>query len=302
MTYKHVIIDGDSIIYAAAAPSKRYCVVVANDEYYITGDEIKANKMAEKKAGGVKEEIPFYPPLSHCLVKAKTTLSKILENCGTESYTLYVAGKQDRNPKSQLYPEYKGHRDVEKPLYYSKVKKYLIEHWKAVECHNIEADDVVHTEYYSKWNENCIIASADKDVLYMTPGNKYNYRTHEQFKIEDNQAAFNFALYVLAGDLGDNIPGLYGFGEPEFEKGILVEKGKTLKELFKVKCEEGLNYEECLTSYLKGAYKIYKEQLKALPKKDLQKRFELTCKLLWLPVYGKKYIYDVVDFEEEVFE
>lgn len=289
-----VIIDGDSLIYAAAAPTKRYCVVVANDEFYLTSDEAKANIIANKKSQGVKEEIPFYPPLSHALTKAKTMMQNIITACNVEHHELYIAGKQDRNPKNLIHPTYKGHRTQEKPLYHAKVKNYLIEHWNAVECHQIEADDVV----VLKGNGH-IIASRDKDVLYMTPGNKYDYMKKSLFTVTEGEAYRNFALYVIAGDGGDNIPGLTGYAEPKFtDNGVLIDEGRT-PALYK---KHGGTIEGDLIPdlgvHLKIAYKGYKEVLKGLSKNEIKSRFELTCKLLWLPINGVKHIDTVVDFEK----
>ena len=82
----------------------------------------------------------------------------------------------------------------------------------------VEADDVV-AHYGRRGNP---IASGDKDVIFGVPGNNYFYHSaHKKvYKTTKEEANLFVLLQSLAGDSGDDIPGLKGIGL-KIEKGVI---------------------------------------------------------------------------------
>lgn len=309
---KHLVIDGDSLIYMAAASQKMFTCRLKDGGYYSHPDENIAASVAAKTKKEL-EELPFYPPVAHACHKLDNSIAGILEAVGHDNYDIVIGGDMERLYKSLLYPQYKRNRTGEKPLHYVKVRNHLIAKYQTIVVDHKEADEYVIKQKYNLYfeitdrgyiNHDVVIAAQDKDILYLTPGTHYNYRHGTWVDISVHDAARNFALYVLSGDASDNIPGIHGLGEPKFEtNGRLIEKGRTVDALGKIEINiEGLDdleiYADVLHEYLVKAYEVYKQKLPGLSPKELKNRFITTCKLLWFPHFREDSIEFFIGFDE----
>ena len=145
-------------------------------------------------------------------------INKIIEATQADSYQLYLTSTDKSNFRYKVatIKPYKGNRPTEKPFYYDKIRKFLIESRDAIEVFDMEADDALSIAQY-KDLENTVIASRDKD-LDMVPGLHYNWGAGNQKEKElwcqdelDGKKCFYCQL--LIGDQCDNIPGLFGVGK-----------------------------------------------------------------------------------------
>lgn len=159
-------------------------------------------------------------------------INNILHQTECDFFSLFLSPSQTF--RNKVYPLYKANRKkYGQPLKFIKtLKAYLIEQYNAQEGNYVEADDLIAYWYnYSNINhenvfiENKIICSPDKDLLKCIPGEHFNYT----YKLEDKnnpetlikgwwvttseeEAAFNFWVSMITGDVADNISGLKGKG------------------------------------------------------------------------------------------
>lgn len=101
-----------------------------------------------------------------------------------------------------------------KPVYYNKIRFYLIEHYGALVCQWGEADD-----WLGLGNPSCI-ATHDKDIYQLGEMNFYNLKSGEVLEVPDQLGAIWltetgilkgcgfkwFCCQMLTGDTVDNIP------------------------------------------------------------------------------------------------
>ena len=174
-TFSKVVIDGDQLVYAAGFACK---------------DE----------------------PISHACQMVKKGLEKVLSDCGTEEYELYIGGTGNFREEVAITKGYKANRTAARPLHYEEIRDYMQRTWGAVTVDGMEVDDKVSMLLYEDFKEHgeegtIILSSPDKD-LNNTPGWHYNPRTREVRYINAVQAMRHFWYQMLCGDTVDNIQGL----------------------------------------------------------------------------------------------
>lgn len=188
-------------------------------------------------------------PIEHCLHSVKKFLKGVIKSVGARGYTIYVG--DGKNFRHELYPEYKAGRPP-KPLLAAEIQRYLVEHWDAVVCTEIEADDQMGIDQCSS-EEPTIICTIDKD-LDMIPGKHFNWDKDSFYEVDRDQAERFFWQQVLMGDSVDNIIGLKGIGEKRALKLVDGVDTKDLKDLV-------------LNKYIEH---------------ERESDFHLNCKLLWI--------------------
>ena len=196
---KVILIDADSLLYSAA--------------YGTEEDQL----ISEMKLSEYLYEI----------------LSDIELRYNIERYYIFIRG--NNNFRKSLYPEYKANR-TEKHKIIPSLGQFLVdkEQFKAIECHNAEADDCVYS-YAEEYKDQAIICSIDKDLLQI-PGLHYNYKTKTYKEISIEEARHNLASQMIIGDAGDNINLTPKFGKAYAKKHL--RKGMSdfqyIKEIYKV--------------------------------------------------------------------
>lgn len=131
-----------------------------------------------------------------------------------------------RGFRYNIYPEYKANRKkLEKPLYFTEVRDYILEKYKAISHSGLEADDIVNI---IKTNNDCLtldglsfdvyfIVSNDKDLL-MLEGTHYNPGKDKWIETSGQQADLYFWTSMITGDSSDGIKGIPGRGVKFAEK------------------------------------------------------------------------------------
>lgn len=147
-------------------------------------------------------------PLSHALSNVKSVMRGIMESTRCTKHKVYLSkGKCFRDAIATM-KEYKGNRkNAPKPWHYDDIRKYLIEHYGAVEYSSIEADDALALAM----NDHTILCSIDKDLLQV-PGHHYNWVLNQKILITPDVGKKKLALQAITGDSTDNIPGVKGIG------------------------------------------------------------------------------------------
>lgn len=216
MTY--VLIDADSIVYAAGFSTER-------NRYCIHGQEFLSEDDAFEYAaftGSQPDEVQVYrevDPVHAALGNAKRTVQGILRDLNATDYKVYLTdGLSFRKDVATIQP-YKGQRSLPKPVWYNEIREYLQRKYKAEVFTEIEADDAVAID--SVKYPDAVIVHIDKD-LNQLPGVHWNFRTKTRYTVTHEQGLRNFYRQMLTGDVVDNIPGLYRITGRKCTKDILA--------------------------------------------------------------------------------
>lgn len=181
-------------------------------------------------------------PIAFALQLVKKGLQKILNDCGTEDYELYIAGEGNFREEIATSVPYKGTRPARKPEHYAEIRQYMQDIWGAVKVHGMEVDDkvsmVLWEDYVATGGSEVILSSPDKD-LNNTPGWHYNPTKRKKYFVTEEQSDRHFLYQLLTGDTVDNIKGL-PHGTPEFitrygcpvavKKGVGAKSAKAIME------------------------------------------------------------------------
>lgn len=299
---RFVLIDADSLLYQSSALQKKVYVPLGDGDGRLLDDENKALHLA-REAGVLPESVRLTFSASFCVKILSRKIDSILDATDATDFILYVGGDQSNSHKTLIYPAYKSNRTTEKPPMYAKLKGHMVSNYETRVCAGWEADDaVVYDFYYYNWEPGtaAVIAAIDKDILRFVPGTHYNYGTDTWISTSEDQASTNFACAVISGDSSDNIKGLNGFGEVSYSDiGDLELDSKTAKEFLKEQ-KDSTNSPESLSlvDKLKISYKVYCANLKALSKKEIQRKFIINCHLLWVPLDCYRNIDSYLSFSE----
>jgi 5'-3' exonuclease len=260
---KHLLIDGDILLYQCGFAAEKTYYLVNDLEAYREFDTFKEAKewyATTDKNGKIwsRKEVQ---PLENCLQMVKTTLeSGIFKIPDTESYTIFLSGK--RNFREDLYADYKANRlSMPKPKHYRDVKNYLIRQYGAVvSAEGLEADDEISIKAneMAKEKKPYIVVSTDKD-LKQVPGEHYNQDKKEFFVVGQRDAISFFYQQLLSGDDTDNIDGIAGIGRVTAAK--LIDPCKTPKEMAEV---------------------VYAEYQKATKDEMPNDIIDMNAKLVWI--------------------
>ena len=145
------------------------------------------------------------PTLEEALESIDSRLYQMFEKTQTMKYAGFLtSGKCFRYAAAKIKP-YKGNRKHgDKPIIFPAIKEYLRQEWNFTSIPELEADDLVSIYH----NENTVICSPDKDVLYQNAGIHYNYGKAETV-VQDTKGALTFLWkQMLMGDSTDGIQGI----------------------------------------------------------------------------------------------
>lgn len=224
-----LLIDGDIVIYQAAAPKTMW---KAGLNYFRSKKDLDTyvNKHPEKVLKVSKISIDPNPStiktqLVDMVGDIGIAAHRALQKEGFKEVTLtvkiYVKGNS-KNYRSNIASsvEYKANRG-DKPFYHEFARRYLIDEMNAVPVDDQETDDQLGIEQMLGNRLTCI-CTKDKDLLTI-PGWNFNWITHKLTSITEQEADKYFYSQLLIGDRADNIKGLPGIG-PKKAEVILKDK------------------------------------------------------------------------------
>lgn len=153
-------------------------------------------------------------------------LQKIISTLEDNDFTIFLSGKERKNFRTIINPEYKLNRkDIVKPQSVIEIEYYLQDIFNTEIIDDYEADDALG------WNqtETSIICTIDKD-LDMIPGMHYNFVKNKLYFVSELQALQWFYKQLLIGDTIDNIKGVNKIGIVKANN--LIKDLQTEQEMF----------------------------------------------------------------------
>ena len=145
------------------------------------------------------------PTLEEALQSLDGRLHQMFEQTEATHYAGFLtSGKCFRYAAAKTKP-YKGNRvRKDKPIIFPAIKEYLKQEWNFTSIPELEADDLVSIYH----NENTVICSPDKDVLYQNEGEHYNYGKADFIHTDWMEAETFLWKQMLMGDSTDGIQGI----------------------------------------------------------------------------------------------
>jgi len=248
-----ILFDADSLVYGCgfAAQKTVYDYVLSNEEgselqegIATSRDELAAVSSLLPEGWTIEHRtVAEAEPLENALALVKRQLFRVTDKLTQDGYDferleLFLTGKGNfRDQIAQVRP-YKGNRvNMEKPVHYKAIRRYLQNRWMAEVVNGWEADDEVAmlAASYDYSPSEVMIVSQDKD-LRTVPGLLYNYRRNTYERITPREAEVNFYRQILVGDLTDNIVGCYRVGEAAANR--LITPDMTSVEMYAVCVEQ----------------------------------------------------------------
>jgi len=136
-----------------------------------------------------------------------------------------------KNYRKELNPEYKANRrGGRKPLCFKPALQFCKDTYPFRLFENLEADDVVGIIGTTENENDYVIVSEDKDLLTI-PGLHWDLNLKRIFRIDDEEADFNFFKQALMGDTVDNYKGCPKVGKVSAEN-ILRDAEKKGEDLW----------------------------------------------------------------------
>ena len=136
-----------------------------------------------------------------------------------------------KNYRKELNPEYKANRrGGRKPLCFKPALQLCKDTYPFRLFENLEGDDVVGIIGTTENENDYVIVSEDKDLLTI-PGLHWDLNLKKIFRIEDDEADFNFYKQALMGDVVDNYKGCPKIGKVSSEN-ILRDAEKKGEDLW----------------------------------------------------------------------
>lgn len=186
---------------------KNTALIDADSIMWVAGN---GNKVMDRSGHPIKVDNKYVytdKTLEEAITTCDNYINDLLNVTKADSYVLFLT--TGATFRAKLDASYKANRlGMEKPLWFYEVKQHLIDHWRAVEVHSLEADDLVSIT--KNCLENCFIIASDKDILKCIPGKHFDARRGQLVftDISYHEATFNFAVSLLTGDAVDGIPNL----------------------------------------------------------------------------------------------
>ena len=182
------------------------------------------------------------------------TLRRFIDEENFCKVVVFWDGETSSSQRRLIYPKYKLHRkspeNEMKEESFNKqkhrVKEYLEEMFvRQVEFPNSEADDLIAYYCQISKGEDKTIFSGDRDLTQLitddvtiySPNTKKYYKKGDKIKLKEIEIPhYNVKTYkIIAGDMSDNIDGIYYLGE------------KTIIKLFPELLEKEISFTDILT-------------------------------------------------------
>lgn len=177
MSYKRVIIDGDTLLFIEALKAQ-------NSTFKFDMDfEFDYDIQAIEKS-------------------ILDSIQDIMFNTGCTKYTMYLTGKS--NFRYSILPSYKWRRSsTQKPVILEELKRIMVDRGRAILVNGLEADDLCVMDM-TKVEEGVIktLAHVDKD-LNQASGRHYNFNTKEIYDVTQKEADYHILYQMLVGDNSD---------------------------------------------------------------------------------------------------
>lgn len=213
---KTALIDGDMIVYKAAAASE----VETRWE-----DDIWTLHSVEDEAVGIAQDL----------------IQNVIKDTGvSDCMIFFTTGSTFRH---ELFPKYKANRiGKRKPLGLSAIRERLGEDYHCMSHTRLEADDLIGI--FATGNSDAVAVSGDKDFATL-PCDWFNNLTGERVTHTLEEANYNHLVQTLTGDAVDGFEGIKGVG-PVTAKRHLDKHGATWESVVSLYEKKGLTEDDAL--------------------------------------------------------
>ena len=210
-----LVIDADSVVYAAAAAAERNVyAVVREDGQCFDGLDHKTAKAALLDGGQLYHRTELQDQaiaIEAARSMIRTTVNEVRDNTGeAPDVHILLTGYGNYRERLATVIRYKFNRvETKKPAHYGAVRKHLVDELQAELVHWYEADDkcaILQTQDRT----NTVVSSIDKDLLQV-PGWHW---IPGKGMVEVSEVSGLLRLYqqILMGDATDGVPGCKGIG------------------------------------------------------------------------------------------
>lgn len=150
--------------------------------------------------------------LDKALQNVKTVIQAVNDRFDESRARYFIDGANNFRYNVATIKPYKGNRDkTHKPKYFTEIKEYVLDVWKAEEVENIETDDRLGIIQHNSEPDTTVIVSMDKDMLQI-PGYHFNWVKGELQYVTPDDGDLMFFWQMMVGDTSDNIPGVNKIG------------------------------------------------------------------------------------------
>lgn len=254
----------------SALEYKLFTILQDGETTEVRGVRARDKFLKEEEGAEVVDEEDVIEPVDILYRNLNSAFNRIKEVCQHEHPLVFIGSKN--NFRMKLYPDYKKSREGKpRPYYQQHTIDWITSNFESIIVDGYEEDDAV---CIYQGRDTCIVGE-DKDLKQM-PGYHYNPVKDEKFKVGQKDGDFFLYQQILAGDSGDDIPGIKGVGMKGAEKHLAGSK--SVEELYQ------------------RSLKLYKD--KGMTQDDMH----LTAQLVYmLRSEGDSYLHrqEVVDYAEE---
>jgi len=184
-----LLIDGDHIVFSAAAAVEEVVDWGEDEIAYVWADKEEATKIVTEY------------------------VDRLVDDFDADA-VLFAVSNSKTTFRHDLFPDYKGNRKkAGRPIILNWLRRWTEENLDAKAIDQLEADDVIGiSATHPKWKDwRQIIVTEDKD-LRTIPGEIYFPSNDELIRVSPEEAELHFYSQALGGDPVDGFPGCPGIG------------------------------------------------------------------------------------------
>ena len=186
----------------------------------------KACRVAEEAVDWGNDQWILWSNLNQVKTIIDDQIDLIVDEMEADRSILCFSDK--KNYRKEINPEYKANRrGVRKPLCFVPALQYCKDTYPFRLFKSLEADDTIGIIATTENENEYVIVSEDKDLLTV-PGTHWDLKLKKIFKIDEEEADFNFFKQTLTGDTVDNYKGCPKIGKVTAEK--VLKEAKVEKE------------------------------------------------------------------------
>lgn len=208
-----VLIDADSLVYAAAAVADTRTYVVRGSDGVAHGPYQTKKEaltiLADDPTAGIYTRLET-GSFDEALIRLRASVARVklacTQRCGAITPLVFVSGSANFRDRLPAAFPYKGNRiNVEKPQHLGRLRTALIDSG-AIAIHGWEPDDEITIRMTEDPTAICV--SIDKDLkqvagVHMVPDQGFT-------TISPRSALLRLYSQIIAGDATDGVPGCYG--------------------------------------------------------------------------------------------
>ena len=187
---KHLVIDGDMILYKAATSAERE-IKWEDDVWTLETNITEAQVTVDRELDKIQKDL--------------------------DSSEILVVFSDRITFRHKMWPAYKANRaDKRKPLGIGYLKDWMMKEYPSELYPNLEADDAIGI-FVTEDTENRVAVSGDKDFGTL-PVTWYNHIKKTLHTITPAEADYFHLVQSLMGDMTDGFSGCKGFGKITADK------------------------------------------------------------------------------------